>query len=110
MYCTYGYPLYKISILNAYGRNENPVIIIMLYENSVIRIRLYVNSNICIMLYVSCNCGPLQVVISVICVPLSYKISTGVSSLYVLNRTSEAFHIQQSQHRNRSPPNVSFDF
>ena len=45
----------------------------------MIRIRLYVNSNICIMLYVSCNCEPLQVVISIICFPLSYKLSKGVS-------------------------------
>ena len=45
------------------------------------RILLYVNSNICIMLNVSCNCGPLKVVISVICFPLSYKLSTGVSSV-----------------------------
>ena len=66
LYCTYRYPLYKIYVLNSYGRYENPVIRIMLYENSVIRISLYVNSDICIMLYVSCNCGPLQVVISVI--------------------------------------------
>ena len=73
--------MHKISVLNSYGRYENPVIRIMLYENSVIRIRLYVNSNICIMLYVSCNCGPIQVVISVICFPPSYKLSMGVSSL-----------------------------
>ena len=81
MYCTYGYPLYKSSVLNAYRRYENPVIRIMLYKNSVIRIRLYVNSDICIMLYVYCNYGLLQVVISVICFPLSYKFSTGVSSM-----------------------------
>ena len=73
--------MYKISVMNSYERYENPIIINMLYENSVIRIRLYINSDICIMLYVSCNCGPLQVVISVICFPLSYKLSTGVSSV-----------------------------
>ena len=73
--------MYKIFVLNFYGRYENPIIRIMLYENSGIRIRLYVNSNICIMLYVSFNCGPLQVVIAVICFPRSYKLSTGVSSV-----------------------------
>ena len=102
--------MYKISVLNAYGRYENPVIRIMLYENFVIRIRLYVNFDICIMLYVSCNCGPLQVFISVICFPLSYKLSTSVSSVQVLKRTSEAFRIQQGEHSNRSPPDVGFDF
>ena len=83
MFCNvpYGYLLYKISVLISYGRYENPVIRITLYENSVIRIRLYLNSNICIMLYISCNCGPLQVVISVICFPLSYKLNTSVSSV-----------------------------
>ena len=73
--------MYKTSVLNSYGRYENPVIRIMLYENSLIRIRLYVNSDICIMIYVSCNCGPLQVVISVVCFPLNYKFSTDVSSV-----------------------------
>ena len=73
--------MYKIFVLNAYMRYENPVIRIMLYENSVIRIRLYVNSDICIMLYVSLNCGSLQVVIYVICFPLSYNLSMGVSSV-----------------------------
>ena len=73
--------MYKISVLNSFGRYENPVIRIILYENSVIRIRLYVNSDICIMLYISSNCGPLQVVISVICFPLSYMLSMGVSSV-----------------------------
>ena len=63
--------MHKIFVLNAYG----------IYENSVIRIGLYVNFDICIMLYVYCNCGPLQVVISVICFPLSYKLSTCVSSM-----------------------------
>ena len=82
----------------------------MLYENYVIRIRLYVNSDICIMLYVSCNYGPLQVVKFVICFPLSYKLSTSVSAVEVLKRTSEAFCTQQSQHNNRSPPDVGFDF
>ena len=67
----------------------------MLYENSLIRVRLYVNSNICIMLYVSCNCGQLQVVISVICFPLSYKLSSGILSVLVLKRTSETFRLQQ---------------
>ena len=76
----------------------------------MIGIRLYVNSDICIMLYVSCNCGPLQVVIYVICFPLSYKLSTSVSSMQVLKRTSEAFRIQQCQHSNRSPLDVGFDF
>ena len=51
------------------------------YESFMIRIRLYVNSNICIMLYVSYNCEPLQLVISVICFSLSYKLSKGVSSM-----------------------------
>ena len=73
--------MYKISVLNAYRRYENPVTRIMLFENSVIRIRLYVNSDICIMLYLSCNCGPLKVVIYAICFPLSYKLGTGVSSV-----------------------------
>ena len=81
LYCTYGYLLYKNSVMNSYGRYENPIIRIILYENSVRRIRLYVNSDICIMIYVSCNCGTLQVVIYVICFPLSYKLSTGVSSV-----------------------------
>ena len=80
----------------------------MLYENSMIRIRLYVNSDICIMLYVSYNCGPLQVVIYVICFPLSYKLSMGVSSVSVLKRTFEAFRIQQGQHSNKSPLDVGF--
>ena len=35
MYCTYGYSLYNISILNFYG----------IYENHVIRIMLYISSN-----------------------------------------------------------------
>ena len=48
-------------------------------------------------------------VISVICFPLSYKLSTGVSSMWILNRTSEEFHIQ-GQHSNRSPLDVGFDF
>ena len=52
------------------------IIRIMLYENFVIR--LYVNFDMCNMLYVSYNCGPLQVVIFVICFPLSYKLSMGV--------------------------------
>ena len=63
--------MYKIYVLNAYVR----------YENLVIRIRTYVNSDICIMLYASYNCGPLQVVISVICFLLSCKLNTGVSSV-----------------------------
>ena len=41
----------------------------------------HVNFDICIMLYVSCICEALQVVISVIYFPLSYKLSTGVSSV-----------------------------
>ena len=49
-------------------------------------------------------------VISVICFPLSYKLSTGVSSMLVLKRTPEAFRIQQGQYNNRSPPYVGFDF
>ena len=49
-------------------------------------------------------------VISIICFPLSYKFSTGVSSVYVLKRRSEVFRIQQGQHNNKSPPNVGFDF
>ena len=69
---------------------------------------LYENFDICIMLYVSCNSGPLQVVIYVICFPLSYKLSTDVSSVQVLNRTSEAFRIRQGPHNNRSPPGVGF--
>ena len=49
-------------------------------------------------------------VIFVICFPLSYKLSMGVLSMYVLKRASEAFRIQQGQHSNSSPPNVGFDF
>ena len=49
-------------------------------------------------------------VISVICFPLSYKPSTGVSSMYVLKRISEAFCIRQGQYSDRSPPYVGFDF
>ena len=71
---------------------------------------LYVNSDICIMLYVSCNYGPLQVVIFVICFPLSYKLIMGVSSVKVMKMTSEAFCIRLGQHSNRSPPYVGFDF
>ena len=62
------------------------------------------------MLYISSNCGPLQVVIYVICFSLSYKLSTGVSSMYELKRTFGVFCIRQGQHNNRSPPNVGFDF
>ena len=49
-------------------------------------------------------------VISVICFPLSYKLSTGVSFMQVLKRTSEEFRIQHGQHINRSSPDVGFDF
>ena len=49
-------------------------------------------------------------VIYVIYFPLSYKLSTGVSSVEVLKRTSVAFRIQQGQHSNRIPPDVGFDF
>ena len=82
----------------------------MLYENSMIKIKLYVNLDICLMLYASYNCGLLQVVIYVICFPVSYKLSTSVSSVYVLKRTFVAFCIQQGQHSNRSPHYVGFDF
>ena len=36
-------------------------------------------------------------VISVICFPLSYKLSTGVSSVLVLKRTFGVFRIRQGQ-------------
>ena len=85
--------MYKIFVLNSYEIYENPVIRIMLYENSLIRIRLYVNSDICIMLYVSCNCGPLQVVISVICFPLNCKLNTDVSSIYNKANTTIEVHL-----------------
>ena len=49
-------------------------------------------------------------VISVICFLLSYKLSTGVSFVYVLKGKSEAFRIQQGQNSNKSPPDVGFDF
>ena len=49
-------------------------------------------------------------VIYVICFPLNYKLNTGISSVYVFKRTSGIFHIRQGQHRNKSPPNVGFDF
>ena len=49
-------------------------------------------------------------VISIICFPLSYKLSTGVSSVQVLKRTSEAFHIRYGQHNNKSSPDIGFDF
>ena len=35
---TYGYLLYKISVMNSYERYENHVIRIMLYENSVVEL------------------------------------------------------------------------
>ena len=82
----------------------------MLYENFVIRISLYVNSDIYIMLYASYNCGPLQVVIYVIYFPLSYKLSTGVSTVQVLKKTFGVLRIHQGQHTSRSPPDVGFDF
>ena len=69
---------------------------------------VYLNSDICIMLYVSCNCGPLQVVIFVICFPLSYKINISVSFVLVLTRTSGVFRIRQGQHNKRSLPDVGF--
>ena len=49
-------------------------------------------------------------VIYVICFPVSYKLNTSVSSVYVLKRISEAFCIRQGQHNNRSPLDVGFDF
>ena len=51
-----------------------------------------------------------QVVIFVICFPLSYKFNTGVSFVYVVKRTSGVFRIRQGQHNNRSPPDVGFAF
>ena len=50
-----------------------------------------------------------QVVIFVIYFPLSYKLSTGVSSV-VMKRAFEALRIQQGQHNKRSPLDVGFDF
>ena len=47
-------------------------------------------------------------VIFVIYFPLSYKLSMGVSSVYVLKRTSGVFHFRQGHHNNRSPPDVGF--
>ena len=77
-------------------------------EKLCYRILLYVKSDICIMSHVSCECGPLQVVIFVIYFPLSYKLSTGVSSVQILKRTFEAFRIRHGKHSNRSPPDVGF--
>ena len=42
-------------------------------------------------------------VIYVICLPLSYKLSTGVSSVLVLKRTSQPYVTKEGQHNNRSP-------
>ena len=49
-------------------------------------------------------------VISIICFPLSYKLSKGVSSVYVLKRTSETFRTCHGQHSSKSPPYIGFDF
>ena len=38
--------------------------------------------------------------------PLSYKLSTGVSSVEVLKRIFMTFRIRQGQHINMSPPYV----
>ena len=49
-------------------------------------------------------------VIVVICFPLSYKLSTGASSVYVLKWTSKASSIRQGQQSNRSQLDVGFFF
>ena len=42
--------------------------------------------------------------------PLSYKLRVGVSSVYVLKRSSETSCIRQGQHSIKIPPFVVFDF
>ena len=67
----------------------------------------YVNSDICILLYV---CGlPSSGHIYVICFSLRYKLSTSVSSVEVLKKTSETFRIQHDQRNSKSPFDVGFE-